>query len=218
MFKHLNSFVMCRVNLNILVKIAFLEHVPQTELERQPAPWADAFETGSSLRIPSNEHKKCSAPMITKMADAFRVQDNWCLLTQAKMMISMAHEDLDSAPRMARTDAIDYYNQRIVLCQQEETIRLANQYLLGKIKGPCRLLTTSQTTQERGLHLTYVSTTVGLAVPDSKIQVKRGMVCESSITLGTKVTLISITVLSYCKFRGTQSQCLRSTGQRKAWM
>ncbi|KAI7962717.1 hypothetical protein MJO28_000811 [Puccinia striiformis f. sp. tritici] len=120
------------------------------------------------------------------MADAFRVQDNWCLLTQAKMMISMAHEDLDSAPRMARTDAIDYYNQRIVLCQQEETIRLANQYLLGKIKGPCRLLTTSQTTQERGLHLTYVSTTVGLAVPDSKIQVKRGMVLRVLDNVGHK--------------------------------
>ncbi|POW09309.1 hypothetical protein PSTT_06886 [Puccinia striiformis] len=87
---------------------------------------------------------------------------------------------------MARTDAIDYYNQRIVLCQQEETIRLANQYLLGKIKGPCRLLTTSQTTQERGLHLTYVSTTVGLAVPDSKIQVKRGMVLRVLDNVGHK--------------------------------
>ncbi|KAI7933769.1 hypothetical protein MJO28_003698 [Puccinia striiformis f. sp. tritici] len=134
------------------------------------------------------------------MADSLRGQDNWRLFTKAKMMISMAHEGLDCVPRLARTDAIDYYNQRIVLCKQEVTIRLANQYLLGKIKGPCKLLTTSQTTQERGLHRTYTNTTVGSMVPDNIIQVKRGMVLrildnvghESYLNINHRVLLLQI--------------------------
>ncbi|POW01369.1 hypothetical protein PSHT_12585, partial [Puccinia striiformis] len=121
------------------------------------------------------------------------------LLNQEKIGMTIFYKGLHLVPRLRREDAIDYYHQRIVWCRDPLMIRLANQYLLGKLKGPAKLLTISQTTQSHSLNLTYDSSTQGSTLPDYRIQVKRGMVLRvlDNVGLEGRISIDDRVVLSH---------------------